>query len=288
MSGKGFLSLCRRLVSQEIETTPKVKNHIENGSVSWTGFDVLLFIALWMAAQFIIGVVIVVVNPNAQPHVQMAADEDGVGPRHPVEQLIQKSTKAPIVLLVAFLSGVVAAPLIEEFLFRLLLQGWLESKLLQFQVPCASGVAIVAVSFCFAVIHAGNPGDSNVQALFYVLLAFVILHLSIFVFGIIYLVRRRNIKLADLLLGTERSFRPEFFPKFFINAGYCLLVILFCLGLTAVLDWNYPNTNTNPIPIFFFSLLLGTVYSRTRILSYCILLHACLNIISLIHVLLVP
>ena len=247
----------------------------EKSSVPWTFLDVALFFALWLGAQVIIGSIVLAAHSTSPSPSQesLAADSDGEGYKHPIEQLVQQSKNAPIILLVAFLSVVVVAPLIEEFIFRLLFQGWLESTLLQFHVPGASGVAVVVVSCCFAAIHAGSGSDLSVQALLSLFMAFIILNLLVFTLGIIYLVRVKNIKLTDYLFGTERFFHPNFFPC----AGYCLLVILLCFGLNAALEMAYPHTNTSPIPIFFFSLALGTLYSKTKNLSYCILLHACLN-----------
>ena len=246
---------------------------IEKISVPWTFLDVAFFFALWLGAQM---VSVEIVAATHAPAPVVVEDH-----QHPIERLVQKSKNAPIVLLIAFLSVVVMAPLIEEFLFRLLFQGWLESKLLQFQFPYASGIAVVAVSFCFAAIHTGSARDLGLSALFCLFVSFLVLNLLIFTLGIIYLIRGKSRTITDDLFGTERFFRP----RFFLYAGYCLLVILLCFGLTAILNNLFPTTNTDPIPIFFFSLALGTLYSQTKNLSYCILLHACLNGMSFLGVL---
>jgi membrane protease YdiL (CAAX protease family) len=244
-------------------------------SVPWKGLDVLLLLALWLAPLCIsvAGTSIASLTQSREPAAAVEANDHG----HPVKQLVEQGKKSSIVFLVAFLSAVVVAPLVEEFLFRLLLQGWLEAKFAQFRVPCASGVAIVAVSIFFAVIHGGSHHAGNVETLLYALVASMIFSLLILTTGIIYLARKRNVKLIPCFFGTERFFHPQFFA----NTGYCLLALVFIFGLTAVLITVYPNTNISPIPIFFFSLLLGTLYSRTRNLSYCILLHALLNGTSL-------
>ena len=230
----------------------------------------------------------IVVTHSPGDRVQVAPDgrteftTDEAGYQHPAAQLIQKGRLIPIVLFVAFVSMVVAAPLIEEFLFRLILQGWLETKLLQFRVPCAGGIAITVTSFCFALIHLGDSGHFGLWPLFVMFIAFSIVNLLLFVFGIVYLILIRKAKMTDYFFGTERFFRPGFFRI----AGYCLLVVLFCQGLGIVLGYIYENTNVSLIPIFFFSLALGVLYSKTKNLSYCILLHACMNAVALALVLL--
>jgi len=191
-----------------------------------------------------------------------------------VVQLIEHGKNlSPAFLVVAFFMLVIVAPLIEEFLFRLLLQGWLEAKLRQFRVPSASGVAIVAVSLCFASLHTGKQSPGSVQAFFYGFSVQIILALSIFAGGMIYLVRKRNVKITSCLFGTERFFHPQFFSRM----GYCFLAIVLIFSVGALLLVAYSIDTVRPIVIFFFALLLGTVYSRTNNLSYCILLHAFWN-----------
>jgi len=101
------------------------------------------------------------------------------------------------------------------------------------------------------------------------------------IFGILYLVLLRNVNFTDYLFGKERFFRPGFIPI----AGYCALGVLFCQGFGILLGYTYKDVNVTPIPIFFFALMLGTLYSKTKNLSYCILFHACLNAVAMVLVL---
>jgi membrane protease YdiL (CAAX protease family) len=242
----------------------------EKISVPWTGFDVLLFLALWLTPLLMNGVIACVATLTQSPE-QAAVVLDTSDHGHPIKQLVEQGKKSPVVFLIAFLSAVVVAPLVEEFLFRLLLQGWLEAKFSQ------CGVPIVAVSCLFAAIHAGNHSTAEVSALVVGFVVSTVFSLFIFTSGIIYLIQKRNVKVIPCFFGTERFFRP----RFFLYAGYCLLALIALFGLTALLGSMYPKSNISPIPIFFFSLLLGIVYSKTRNLSYCILLHALLNGASL-------
>ena len=244
-------------------------------SVPWTGFDVLLFLAIWLA-PLLAGVAAASIASSDQTQVQVATEETQ-DHGHPIAQLVAQSKNSLVVFLIAFLAVVIVAPIIEEFLFRMLFQGWLEVKFKQLQIPYASGIAIVIVSLCFAAIHMNNHGAIDVQKLLTGLVVSCIFSLSVFTAGLIYLTQIRNVRIADYLLGTERFLRS----RFFTYAGYCLLAIVLCFALNFALTQTFPGMNVAPIPIFFFSLVLGILYSRTQNLSYCILLHACLNGISL-------
>lgn len=244
----------------------------EKIAVHWKGLDVLLFLAIWFTAQHsVLGIVAGYVAAPLQPP-EPAATVDKTDHGHPVLQMLEQGKNSPVVILVAFLTVVVATPLIEEFLFRLLFQGWLETQF------GASGTAIVVVSFCFAVLHGGNSKPLAEQMLFYVFAAMTVTNLLIFSLGIIYLERVRNVKMTRCLFGSGRFFSPQFFTY----AGCWLLTLIPIIGTAAFLDIICPNINTDPIPIFLFSLVLGILYRMTRNLAYCILLHACLNLTSLI------
>jgi len=235
-----------------------------------------MFLCVWLIAQVVCATVVSHFLPQEQALTTTHNEQEHQG--HPIVQLLEQAVHTPMIYLVAFLAAVVAAPFVEEFLFRLLLQGWLESKFSQYRVPGAGGVAIVAVSFFFASIHAGSSSAANWQTLFYLFSAFTVTNLLIFTAGLLYLVQVRSVQLTRCLFGTERFFRPHFIA----STSWCLLALVFIFEITVILNVLCPNINTDPIPIFLFSLLLGTLYYRTRNLSYCIFLHACLNLTSLI------
>jgi membrane protease YdiL (CAAX protease family) len=278
-----------------------MQSESESISVPWTGFDVLLFLALWFGAQIACGIVAGVVfvitshfSPSAPPQIQrvtITADseeqpivqqkDDEEKPFHLLIQLLKYAQREGtfIAFLVAFFFFFVAAPLIEEFLFRLLCQGWLEAKLSQYQIPGAGAIAVTVVSLFFALLHMRGRGVAFPgQVLLYLFAGTTVMNLLLFTLGIFYLMWIRNAKMPGCLLGTERFFHAHFFTA----AGYCFLTLLFIYGVSYTLDIFFPRTAMDPIPIFIFSILLGTVYRRTRNLSYCVLLHAFLNGTSLL------
>jgi len=268
-----------------------MSNESSKHAIPWTGLDVLLFLALWFAAQMVCGVAAGITGAatghnTPSPQIQIQVQESGeihVQQKeekhhgHGVYQMVEQSKKSPFVFMLLFITIVIAAPLIEELLFRLFLQGWLESKLLQLNLPGASGVAVVAVSLLFALLHGGITGAMHIYVLYVLFITMTISSLLIFALGIYYLMAMRNMKLSECLFGSEPFFRPHFFA----NTGWCILALLFVIGISAALEVSFPDINTDPVPIFFFSLALGYLYSKTRNLSYCILLHAGLNVTSL-------
>ena len=81
--------------------------------------------------------------------------------QHPIIEELRRQP-SPLLYALAGLSAVLVAPLAEEFLFRVLLQGWLESVRLPTNEPATSGEhrprpsAIVVTSILFASMHIGH------------------------------------------------------------------------------------------------------------------------------------
>lgn len=86
------------------------------------------------------------------PLLGLASLLDRIVPyRHPLVDLLM-ADRSPTTLAIVFVSAVVAAPIAEEFFFRRVLQGWLETRL-----PWSdAAAAVVASAACFAAAHAGQ------------------------------------------------------------------------------------------------------------------------------------
>jgi uncharacterized protein len=69
--------------------------------------------------------------------------------QHPIIDYLNEHSD-PLAIAVVVLAAIVVAPIAEEFLFRRVLQGWLET------LPLGPGVAIGLASLAFAVAHAGH------------------------------------------------------------------------------------------------------------------------------------
>jgi membrane protease YdiL (CAAX protease family) len=230
--------------------------------VFWNGFDVFLLFFLWLTMMSVgIGMMLpffVGQHHSAQP-VQATTD-------HPLSQLLEQGKKSPIILLVAFFSGVLSAPLTEEFLFRLVFQGWLTKKLNNYPI------SIIIVSVIFALAHAGKRTVQPVDIQFYTMLGIGIINMLLFCFGIFYLVKIRGVSVCELGFRANRILYD-------LSAATGIFIVSapLILSVNLLLRNNFPDKITDPIPLFIFSIILGMLYYRTGRLLPCVVLHFLLN-----------
>ncbi len=91
----------------------------------WQGIDLTLIVAFYLAAQLgAFGLAAAVLGPTAVRPPD-AYDTDKAGTEHAVAQVMDQG--GGWVVLLCAVSVVAVAPVVEEFLFRLLFQGWLEA-----------------------------------------------------------------------------------------------------------------------------------------------------------------
>lgn len=199
---------------------------------------------------------------------------------HPLTQLIRQGHEKPIILLVAFLSGVVLAPLAEEFLFRLVLQGWLTKTVDNYydipQRSVLSGILpIIIVSLFFASMHSGERTEQSVEILFAGLLGLVIACFLIFTLGISYLVLVRQATPKDIGFDSGKIFLD------LTLAGLAFIITTpLVLTLNYCLQKLFPESVVDPIPLFFLALVLGALFYKTRRIQSSIILHALFNGLS--------
>ncbi len=135
---------------------------------------------------------------------------------HPVQMLLTKDS-SPSVLLLCFLTAVIVAPLAEEFLFRVVLQGWMEAVTMSYR-------------------------------------------------------RERE---GTLVSGDSSGSIPDT-----IASPPPLMVWPLVLSSLAFALVHYGH-GPDPIPLFFFALMLGYVYQKTHRIWPSLFVHACLNAWSL-------
>ncbi len=261
-----------------MEAGKKEPKPVESGSlmIPWHGGDVLFLFLLWFTLTLLCvrGVLLFSETPTSD-----TAFTASVTTEHPLSRLILQSRtqgQAMPILLVAFLSAVVLAPLTEEFLFRLLLQGWLQ-KWLQNEVRIgnitAGILAISVVSLGFASLHGGQHPPQSTETLFYGILGLTVGNFLTLCLGVAYLCKKYRLPLP-LVFGIKRT---QLCPDLFAGLAYFFSVGIVILALSSTLREHYPNASTDPIPLFIFSLALGLLYfTRGRLLP-AITLHVCLN-----------
>ena len=124
--------------------------------VPWLGRDVIciFFLGLVVLPLLIGPIVHAWTGPDAAPQ----AGEQDTELSHPAEQLLRADN--PVENAIAVLMAVIIAPLFEELLFRVLLQGWLEAvwsrrrrSRPEYRAAPLSWVPILAPAAVFALIH---------------------------------------------------------------------------------------------------------------------------------------
>ncbi len=193
--------------------------------------------------------------------------------------LMLRGIGSPWILLIPFFSAVIAAPLTEEFLYRLLLQRWLESVNDDFRQVFARwmppGVFSVTVTaLLFAAAHAGTRrADLSPDLLYYMLLGIALANLFFLPLAVGYLRFLRQATWSDLGLADFNLRRDVLLPLLLVSmAAPYALAVQFVLKTLAPAD-----VQTDPIPLLLLGLLLGTLLHRTGRILPCVLLHAFFN-----------
>jgi membrane protease YdiL (CAAX protease family) len=255
--------------------------------VPWQGLDLLLIVAVYYVLPLFF---LVLVNTVICPGIlsESVSDVVPLSAEHSVLKLIK--TGDPWIWLLCFVSGVIVAPLGEEFFFRVLLQGWLETvenrwrhRLLWLRRVLPRAVASILLSALpFAAMHFRTESAHPAQVLVIQLFAVIVVNLATMAFAIYFLRVRVGATAADF--GWN--------PKTLVNDVclgllwfFAIIVPIYAIQLTlsAVLP---ASVAADPIPLFVFALILGFVYFRTHRILPALVIHAALNATSLTLVLL--
>jgi membrane protease YdiL (CAAX protease family) len=239
-------------------------------------FDIALVLALCSLAGPMLGV-----NVHDQAPMSSANDSSN---EHAVFQLL--SSGSPWMLLICLVSAVLVAPIYEEFFFRILLQGWLESAerrsrrwlpWLHHGVSVAF-LPIMATSFLFASQHVRTTSPTMAP----IVLAFCLAANS--------LASLTTLGLATVWLrwrvgatAVDFGWQPKKFLSDVVLGVTTFLVVGGPLyGLQIFLKSSLPDSVApDPIPLFFFAIVLGFLTFRTHRIMPAIILHASLNATSL-------
>lgn len=191
-------------------------------------------------------------------------------PEHPILHLLEEGAPASF-FLIALVSAVIVAPIAEELVFRVFLQGWMENVVHVMRARCHTTISDADfMSFVLTgkKFQQGDPSADEEETTRYA---------SSDVIGLDG-VKRHVLSVGErnLNVSTERSVidtlhdldgysqirRASMVPMFLSSAIF------------ASLHWGQGPA---PIPLFFLALGLGYIYQRTHRILPCIVVHMLLN-----------
>lgn len=249
--------------------------------VPWGGLDVLLVFVFFVLSSLAMAVAVnFLLGPDAGKPVA-GADAETL---HVIVQLFRDGNAWTILLCVV--SAVCVAPVVEEFLFRVLLQGSLERldrrlrpKVLNLRRILPWGVGPVLISsFIFAMVHfrVATP-PMNREYLLLMMVGNSLVGISTATFAVLLLRLKTGATAADFGFVAKKV-------PYDVGLGLAVAggVILPIFILQAVLNFILPPwVAADPLPLFCFALVLGTLYCRTHRLVASVVLHSSLNATSL-------
>jgi membrane protease YdiL (CAAX protease family) len=207
---------------------------------------------------------------------------------HAAQQLLR--TKDPVAVAIAAVMAIVIAPLIEEFIFRVLLQGWLEAvwsrrrrQQQELRRAPLAWMPIILPAAIFALMHVrfGKPPstEQDLQFLVVAFLAQMAADLVVLAAAIGILRFAVGATAADLGWKAEKVL-PD------ARLGIlCLLmvtppILAIQAALTTLVQATGADVAPDPIPLFFLALVFGMLYHRTHRIAPSLVLHMAFNATS--------
>jgi membrane protease YdiL (CAAX protease family) len=245
--------------------------------VPWGFPDLFLIVVVWFAGFLLWASLWKLLLPVAAPQVK----NPWIGTsstEHPLLHLMQYGQWGG--LLVAGISAVLVAPLVEEYFFRVFLQGWLENverrhwRFLRRWFD--RGVLPVLFSALpFALMHFRTAGPQPTwEYLLFLLAGQTVVNLLTWLFAIVWMRVVRGATAADL------GWRPEKLPadlRTGILLFFAIIVPLYLIqgGLSLLLPPK--GVAPDPVPLFLLAVVLGTAYYSTHRVAIVVTLHAAVN-----------
>jgi membrane protease YdiL (CAAX protease family) len=164
-----------------------------------------------------------------------------------LERMVQDPS--PQLLAVTFLTAVLAAPVFEEFVFRLLIQGWLEKILIPPQAEMYQPVSGQTGQHDHSMLPEEGQGDDD-----------------------------RGILLVPG--GNGPAVEPTAPAERLIPARTYWAPIVISSVLFALAHWGQ-GYGYSPIPLFLLAAVFGYIYQRTHRIVPCIVAHMLFNGINI-------
>lgn len=222
---------------------------------------------------------------DQQPADQPETSDENPDVAHPIIVLLRNSPNLPT-LVFCLVVAAVLAPLAEEIMFRLLLQGWLEGlearrcrRLRMWRRVPRGLVPILIVSALFALGHFRtehpSPATENLIYLFLINALAEVLAIGV---GLGLIWHFRGATLTDFGLVPAR-FWGDVGRGIVAFVAFAPVVLLIQALATKYLLPRW--LAADPIALFVFAAVLGTLYCRTHRIVPAIVTHMALNAASL-------
>ena len=206
--------------------------------------------------------------------------------QHPIVALLQADGSLAAWLLCGLLA-VVVAPVVEEFTYRLLLQGRLEAderrwrRRIAFLRRLPSGtIAVVLVSTLFALRHFRTAQPTMSPD---VIMQSMVLHAVwsglTFAFALVLLRTGSGATWSDLGFASKRLL-GDLRLGLWGFAAVCTPVVF--LQYVTLVHLQPQGVSGDPIPLLPLALMLGLLYYRTHRLAPAIVLHMAFNATNLV------
>lgn len=213
---------------------------------------------------------------------------------HPVARLLLDPTPGRILL--CLLAAVVVAPVVEEFLFRGLLQGWLkrQERLWRRRRSALAGwppgtISIGITALVFGAVHFRRPSDQPVDVFIGLLWVTLVQRVALLAVAVAMVRSLRGATPRDLGVPQLESSRDAAAGASWsgdVRLGLltfaALLLPAFGLQLLLVSVVEPQNVAPDPLPLILFGLITGYVYDRTRRIVPTIVAHMCFNAFALL------
>ena len=252
--------------------------------VPWNGLDVALLLIISLLLPFLVLRAAHAWFPvPAVDAAQKAAAPIETG--HPLGRVLAESRSVWPLLLGAAIA-IVIAPIVEELLFRLLLQGWLESlerrlrRRLHLPRRLLGAAPIAIVATLFALIHYRIPEPrQELSTILYSFNVWAIASLLTIVVLVCWL--KFLAKATPVDLGVDRQ---KLQGDFRLGLVVMFLVLVPTFLARAAVFSAFPSFSENPWadPLFLLPLAatLGFLYYRTHRIVPAVALHMAFNAVS--------
>jgi membrane protease YdiL (CAAX protease family) len=251
--------------------------------VPWQGAHLVALAATYIALQLVL-VLLLRVWLGSGLTEPPPPDQQRLSSEHVVAQALEQGGASMLIL--CAVAVVVVAPIVEEFLFRVLLQGWLEARERGWRRRMAAIrslsrglLPVLLSSLLFAAVHyRGQKPQLQAEYLFWLLLANAAANVLTLLVAIGLLRFTARATTADL------GWDPRYFWS---DVRWGLLAFLAAAPPVYMLQivlqqYVVPGTvAADPIPLLLFAVVLGTLYFRSHRIVPSITAHAALNAASL-------